>query len=71
MAGTGSGNWSNQAYGHAIDINLVENLMSVATGRAIGRAPGTSIVPSPRRGMVTPAVVRAFARSSGVGAASA
>ena len=64
--GSGSGNWSNHAYGLAVDINPIENPY---TGCGRTREPGS--VPylnrsKLRRGMVTPAVVRAF-RSIGWG----
>jgi len=59
--GTGSGNWSNHAYGLAIDINPVENpyvgcgaVHDARSRRYVDRTPL-------RKGMVTPAVVRAFA----------
>jgi D-alanyl-D-alanine carboxypeptidase len=64
--GTGTGSWSNHAYGHAIDLNPVENpyvgcgmTRDPASRRYLDRA-------RLRRGMVTPAVVRAF-RSIGWG----
>ncbi len=59
--GSGSGNWSNHAYGLAIDLNPVENpyvgcgaVRDPRTRRYIDRSRR-------RKGMVTPAVVRAFA----------
>jgi hypothetical protein len=59
--GTGSGNWSNHAYGHAIDLNPRENpyvgcgmVRDATRARYINR---TRLY----EGMVTPAVVRAFA----------
>lgn len=59
--GTGSGNWSNHAYGLAVDINPVENpyvgcgaVYDARSRRYVDRTPL-------RKGMVTPAVVRAFA----------
>jgi D-alanyl-D-alanine carboxypeptidase len=59
--GTGSGNWSNHAYGHAIDLNPNENpyvgcgaVHDPRSARYVDRTPL-------RKGMVTPAVVRAFA----------
>jgi hypothetical protein len=66
VGGTASGRWSNHAYGHAIDINPIENPYF-----------GCGQVHDPRmrpyvdrsrlkKGMVTPAVVRAF-RSVGWG----
>ena len=59
--GTGSGNWSNHAYGHAIDLNPRENPY-VGCGRV--RDPTRARYINRTRlyeGMVTPAVVRAFA----------
>ena len=59
--GTGSGNWSNHAYGHAIDLNPRENPY-VGCGRV--RDPTRERYINRTRlykGMVTPAVVRAFA----------
>ncbi len=59
--GTGTGSWSNHAYGHAIDLNPVENpyvgcgmTRDPTSLRYVDRTPL-------RKGMVTPAVVRAFA----------
>ena len=59
--GTGSGNWSNHAYGHAIDLNPRENpyvgcgmVRDATRARYVNR---TRLY----KGMVTPAVVRAFA----------
>jgi hypothetical protein len=64
--GTGNGNWSNHAYGHAIDLNPVENPY-VGCGRTRDRRSAPYIDRSRlRKGMVTPAVVRAF-RSIGWG----
>jgi hypothetical protein len=58
--GTGSGSWSNHAYGHAVDLNPVENPY-VGCGRTRDRASARYIDRSRlRKGMVTPAVVRAF-----------
>ena len=64
--GSGSGNWSNHAYGHAVDLNPRENpyvgcgAVYDPTSRAyVDRARH-------RKGMVTPAVVQAF-RSVGWG----
>jgi hypothetical protein len=66
VGGSGSGSWSNHAYGHAIDINPVENPY-VGCGRTRDRASAGFIDRSRlRKGMVTPAVVRAF-RSIGWG----
>jgi hypothetical protein len=64
--GTASGRWSNHAYGHAIDINPVENPY---VGCGMTRDPRSKRYldrSSVRKGMVTPAVVRAF-RSIGWG----
>jgi len=59
--GSGSGNWSNHAYGRAIDLNPVENpYVGCGTVRDGKRSPYIERTPL-RRGMVTPAVVRAFA----------
>lgn len=59
--GTGTGNWSNHAYGHAIDLNPRENpyvgcgmVRDATRARYINRTRHY-------KGMVTPAVVRAFA----------
>jgi len=63
---TASGNWSNHAYGHAIDLNPVENPY-VGCGRTRDRVSAKYIDRSRLgKGMVTPAVVRAF-RSIGWG----
>ena len=58
--GSGTGNWSNHAFGHAIDINPVENPY-VGCGQtrdptAVSYMDRSRV----RKGMVTPAVVRAF-----------
>ena len=64
--GSGSGNWSNHAYGHAIDINPLENPY-VGCGAVYDRRSRAYVNRSRlRKGMVTPAVVRAF-RSIGWG----
>jgi hypothetical protein len=64
--GTGSGRWSNHAYGHAIDLNPVENPY-VGCGRTRDRRGAQYIDRSRlRQGMVTPAVVGVF-RSIGWG----
>ncbi len=61
-----SGNWSNHAYGYAIDINPAENPY-VGCGRTRDPARARYLDRSRlRKGMVTPAVVRAF-RSIGWG----
>ena len=58
--GTGTGNWSNHAYGHAIDLNPRENPY-VGCG-AVYDPTSRAYVDRTRlrKGMVTPAVVRAF-----------
>ena len=60
VGGSASGSWSNHAYGHAIDLNPVENPY-VGCGQT--RDP-TSVRymdrSRVRKGMITPAVVRAF-----------
>jgi hypothetical protein len=61
VGGSASGRWSNHAYGLAIDINPVENPY---VGCGMTRDPRSLryLDRSPlRKGMVTPAVVRAFA----------
>jgi hypothetical protein len=64
--GTGTGSWSNHAYGHAVDLNPVENPY-VGCGRTRDPASRPYFDRSRlRRGMVTPAVVAAF-RSIGWG----
>ena len=64
--GTASGTWSNHAYGHAIDLNPVENPY-VGCGRTRDPAGERYLDRSRvRKGMVTPAVVQAF-RSIGWG----
>ena len=64
--GTRSGRWSNHAYGRAVDLNPVENPY-VGCGRVHDPASAPYVDRSRlRRGMVTPAVVRAF-RSIGWG----
>ena len=58
--GSGSGNWSNHAYGHAIDLNPMENPY-VGCGAVYDATSRPYVDRSRRRkGMVTPAVVRAF-----------
>ena len=58
--GGGSGNWSNHAYGLAIDVNPIENPY-VGCGAVHDPSSKPYIDRSrPRKGMVTPAVVRAF-----------
>lgn len=64
--GTGTGSWSEHAYGEAIDLNPVENPY-VGCGRTRDRASRRYLDRSRlRKGMVTPAVVEAF-RSIGWG----
>jgi hypothetical protein len=59
--GSGTGNWSNHAYGLAVDLNPIENPY-VGCGRTRKRASLPYLNRSRLRpGMVTPAVVRAFA----------
>ena len=58
--GTGTGSWSEHAYGEAVDLNPIENPY-VGCGRTRKRASLPYLDRSRlRRGMVTPAVVRAF-----------
>jgi hypothetical protein len=59
--GKGTGTWSNHAYGYAIDINPRENPY---VGCGMSRDPAARSYMDRsrlREGMVTPAVVRAFA----------
>jgi len=66
VGGTGTGSWSEHAYGDAIDLNPVENPY-VGCGRTRDDSSAPYLNRSRlRRGMVTPAVVRAF-RSIGWG----
>jgi hypothetical protein len=66
VGGGASGRWSNHAYGLAIDVNPVENPY-VGCGRTRDRTSARYLDRSRvRKGMVTPAVVRAF-RSIGWG----
>jgi hypothetical protein len=59
--GGGTGNWSNHAYGHAVDLNPNENPY-VGCGAVYDPRSRPYVDRSPlRKGMVTPAVVRAFA----------
>jgi D-alanyl-D-alanine carboxypeptidase len=61
-----TGTWSNHAYGHAVDLNPVENPY-IGCGATRSRASAPYIDRSRlRKGMVTPAVVRTF-RSVGWG----
>ena len=60
-ANRGNGSWSEHAYGEAVDLNPVENPY-VGCGMTRDRASLSYLDRSRvRRGMVTPAVVRAFA----------
>jgi D-alanyl-D-alanine carboxypeptidase len=64
--GTGTGSWSEHAYGEAVDLNPVENPY-VGCGHTRDRSALPYLDRSrPRRGMVTAAVVEAF-RSIGWG----
>ena len=64
--GSGTGSWSEHAYGRAIDLNPIENPY-VGCGRSRERASRPYLNRSRlRRGMVSPAVVQAF-RSIGWG----
>jgi hypothetical protein len=64
--GKGTGTWSNHAYGHAIDLNPVENPY-VGCGTTRDPASRRYLDRSRRRpGMVTPEVIEAF-RSIGWG----
>jgi hypothetical protein len=64
--GTGTGSWSEHAYGEAVDLNPVENPY-VGCGMTRDRTALSYLDRSRvRRGMVTPAVVAAF-RSVGWG----
>ena len=64
--GSANGSWSNHAYGHAIDLNPVENPY-VGCGRTRDPSSARYLDRSRlRKGMVTPAVVAAF-RSIGWG----
>jgi hypothetical protein len=58
---SGTGHWSQHAYGEAVDLNPVENPYT-GCGRTRDRASVPYLDRSRiRRGMVTPAVVQAFA----------
>jgi D-alanyl-D-alanine carboxypeptidase len=59
--GSGSGNWSNHAYGLAIDVNPVENPYVGCGAVHDPRSRPFTDRSRTRKGMVTPAVVRAFA----------
>jgi hypothetical protein len=61
VGGTGTGHWSEHAYGEAVDLNPVENPY-VGCGMTRDKLALSYLDRSRvRRGMVTPAVVRAFA----------
>jgi hypothetical protein len=65
-SGTGTGHWSEHAYGEAVDLNPVENpYVGCGTTRDRRARPYLNRLRL-RRGMVTPAVVAAF-RSVGWG----
>ena len=64
--GSGSGNWSNHAYGHAIDLNPDGEPVRRLRRRLRPDEPAYVDRSRLRKGMVTPAVVRAF-RSIGWG----
>jgi hypothetical protein len=64
--GTGTGSWSNHAYGYAVDLNPVENPY-IGCGKVHHGPSARYVDRTPlRKGMVTPAVVQAF-RSIGWG----
>lgn len=64
--GSGTGRWSQHAYGRAVDLNPIENPY-YGCGRVHDPRSRPFVKRTPlRRGMVTPAVVRAF-RSIGWG----
>jgi hypothetical protein len=66
VANTGTGSWSEHAYGEAVDVNPVENPY-VGCGMTRDTTARSYMNRSRlRRGMVTPAVVEAF-RSAGWG----
>ncbi len=59
--GSGTGSWSEHAYGEAVDLNPVENPY-VGCGMTRDKTALSYLKRTPlRRGMVSPAVVRAFA----------
>jgi D-alanyl-D-alanine carboxypeptidase len=64
--GTGTGNWSNHAYGKAVDLNPVENPYVGCGATRNARSRPYLNRSRTRPGMVTPAVVKAF-RSIGWG----
>lgn len=58
--GTGTGHWSEHAYGEAVDLNPLENPY-VGCGQTRDKAAVSFMKRTPlRRGMVTPAVLAAF-----------
>ena len=58
--GKRSGRWSNHAYGYAVDLNPIENPY-IGCGRVYDPKSAPYVNRSRlRKGMVTPAVVRAF-----------
>jgi hypothetical protein len=58
--GTGTGSWSEHAYGEAVDLNPVENPY-VGCGMTRDQTALSFVKRTPhRKGMVTPAVLRAF-----------
>ena len=58
--GTGTGSWSEHAYGEAVDLNPVENPY-VGCGQTRDKTAVSFMKRTPlRRGMVTPAVLAAF-----------
>lgn len=60
IANRGTGSWSEHAYGEAVDLNPVENPY-VGCGMTRDKVSLSYVDRSRRRrGMVTPAVVRAF-----------
>jgi hypothetical protein len=61
VGGSASGRWSNHAYGLAIDINPVENPYVGCGMTRDARSRAYRDRSRLRKGMVTPAVVRAFA----------
>jgi hypothetical protein len=64
--GSGTGTWSNHAYGYAVDLNPVENPYVGCGMTRDARTRRYTDRSRLRRGMVTPAVVQAF-RSIGWG----
>ena len=64
--GTGTGSWSEHAYGEAIDLNPIENPYTGCQRTRVRASVAYLDRSRMRRGMVTPAVIRAF-RSIGWG----